>query len=136
MTRRPRPTRQKQLTLSEWMRTPTAVASRAEVLTVAKLVALKLIQVHEQTRKYRRWYWRLWFAGKHLFRAPDVGVDVSDEPVAAASCELPPEGWVCTRAPGHEGPCAAVPVPGYGTPPTANEQVTEDGVHVTDRRSR
>ena len=24
-----------------------------------------------------------------------------------AACELPPEGWYCTRAPAHDGPCAA-----------------------------
>lgn len=24
-------------------------------------------------------------------------------------CHLPPAGWDCTRAPGHDGPCAAVP---------------------------
>jgi hypothetical protein len=24
-------------------------------------------------------------------------------------CERPPEGWHCTRQPGHSGPCAAVP---------------------------
>ena len=24
-------------------------------------------------------------------------------------CQLPPPGWRCTRAPGHSGPCAAVP---------------------------
>lgn len=23
-------------------------------------------------------------------------------------CDIPPSGWRCTRAPGHEGPCAAV----------------------------
>lgn len=25
-------------------------------------------------------------------------------------CMMPPKGWVCTREPGHEGPCAAHPV--------------------------
>lgn len=25
-------------------------------------------------------------------------------------CSVPPEGWYCTRSPGHEGPCAALPV--------------------------
>jgi hypothetical protein len=24
-----------------------------------------------------------------------------------ASCDRPPEGWRCSRAPGHRGPCAA-----------------------------
>jgi hypothetical protein len=33
---------------------------------------------------------------------------MSDRP---DECPLPPEGWRCTRPPGHEGPCAAVPVP-------------------------
>lgn len=23
------------------------------------------------------------------------------------TCQVPPEGWFCTREPGHEGPCAA-----------------------------
>jgi hypothetical protein len=26
------------------------------------------------------------------------------------ACPLPPRGWRCTREPGHNGPCAAVPV--------------------------
>jgi hypothetical protein len=24
-------------------------------------------------------------------------------------CTLPPEGWACSREPGHDGPCAARP---------------------------
>lgn len=24
-------------------------------------------------------------------------------------CNVPPHGWLCTREPGHSGPCAAVP---------------------------
>ena len=27
------------------------------------------------------------------------------------SCPLPPPGWECTRDAGHDGPCAAWPVP-------------------------
>lgn len=42
---------------------------------------------------------------------------LTDEQIAAQSlplkalplCELPPEGWYCTRGKGHEGPCAALP---------------------------
>jgi len=30
-----------------------------------------------------------------------------------AACTVPPEGWYCTRAPGHDGPCAALPVKGH-----------------------
>ena len=26
-------------------------------------------------------------------------------------CDVPPEGWVCTRPAGHAGPCAAKPIP-------------------------
>lgn len=36
--------------------------------------------------------------------------DLKDEFVP---CELPPEGWTCSRGGGHEGPCAASPT--YGS---------------------
>lgn len=26
-----------------------------------------------------------------------------------SACPLPPPGWACTRAAGHDGPCAALP---------------------------
>lgn len=29
--------------------------------------------------------------------------------MSAGTCTVPPEGWACTRASGHEGPCAALP---------------------------
>jgi hypothetical protein len=32
------------------------------------------------------------------------------EPSTVLRCERPPQGWACTREPGHPGPCAAVPV--------------------------
>lgn len=28
----------------------------------------------------------------------------------SAECTVPPPGWRCTREPGHDGPCAALPV--------------------------
>jgi hypothetical protein len=31
------------------------------------------------------------------------------EKAAPAPCDKPPAGWTCTRAPGHDGPCAAAP---------------------------
>ncbi len=34
----------------------------------------------------------------------------------AGECRLPPTGWHCTRMPGHEGPCAAVPQPSEAVP--------------------
>lgn len=30
--------------------------------------------------------------------------------VASDTCDRPPAGWSCSREPGHEGPCAALPV--------------------------
>ena len=30
-------------------------------------------------------------------------------PKLKPECTLPPPGWYCTREPGHEGPCAALP---------------------------
>jgi hypothetical protein len=34
-------------------------------------------------------------------------------------CDVPPVGWYCTRAPGHDGPCAAHPA---GPVPAGDEQ--------------
>ena len=31
---------------------------------------------------------------------------------APLSCEVPPDGWYCTRQHGHDGPCAAYPMEG------------------------
>jgi hypothetical protein len=28
---------------------------------------------------------------------------------AEEECRVPPPGWYCTRTPGHDGPCAALP---------------------------
>lgn len=39
----------------------------------------------------------------------------------ATTCTAPPAGWHCTRAAGHEGPCAALP-----TPPPAVEAGASD----------
>lgn len=35
---------------------------------------------------------------------------VAEESDGFPPCMIPPLGWVCTREPGHEGPCAAHPV--------------------------
>lgn len=35
-----------------------------------------------------------------------------DRHVAAGpQCTVPPDGWLCTRGAGHDGPCAALPTP-------------------------
>jgi len=47
----------------------------------------------------------------------------------APKCLLPPPGWECTRRPGHEGPCAAVPV----AKPGEFAWVIERGDSASDR---
>lgn len=37
-------------------------------------------------------------------------------------CNRPPAGWACSRAPGHEGPCAATPAPAAATAPSEGEK--------------
>lgn len=34
----------------------------------------------------------------------------NEERLGFPPCMVPPRGWVCTREPGHDGPCAAHPV--------------------------
>jgi hypothetical protein len=48
------------------------------------------------------------------------------------ACTIPPTGWRCTRAPGHEGPCAAVRI--EATPATIHpsHDVREEGIFVSD----
>lgn len=36
-------------------------------------------------------------------------IDAALAEKAADQCDLPPEGWSCTRPKGHENPCAAIP---------------------------
>lgn len=42
--------------------------------------------------------------GKVLHCGPEKRIMIELVPQI---CAIPPEGWYCTRAPGHEGPCAA-----------------------------
>lgn len=66
-------------------------------------------------RKYHCWwvsrgYWdadrQKWTDGIDALNEPTHWVpDFALPPV----CQVPPEGWCCTRAVGHEGPCAAYP---------------------------
>lgn len=46
-----------------------------------------------------------------LTAAAQSRIDAAWERHKAASpiCEIPPPGWKCSRAPGHDGPCAATP---------------------------
>lgn len=81
----------------------------------------------------------LWFGAKPEFKEPfwwrsHLRSAISQQPAAAPAidraaihrkvlaadmdgpdvigptvCTVPPPGWACTRAPGHDGPCAAIP---------------------------
>jgi len=42
-----------------------------------------------------------------------------DGEASQAGCTVPPEGWYCTRAPGHDGPCAAWPIAQQAATPGA-----------------
>lgn len=42
-------------------------------------------------------------------------------------CEVPPEGWYCTRRPGHDGPCAALPTEQPTTERVALERIRLHG---------
>ena len=46
-----------------------------------------------------------------LTAAAQSRIDAAWERHKAASpiCDIPPPGWKCSRAPGHDGPCAATP---------------------------
>lgn len=51
----------------------------------------------------RRWGDRInWITADEIARR----LDEACAPVVE-SCDVPPEGWYCTRAKGHDGPCAA-----------------------------
>lgn len=45
-------------------------------------------------------------------------------------CELPPDGWYCTRMPGHEGPCAALAVAPVHTAPIPSEMLDVTVLYV------
>lgn len=38
-----------------------------------------------------------------------VAMEHDDVRATPEHCRVPPQGWRCTREPGHDGPCAAVP---------------------------
>ena len=48
-------------------------------------------------------------------------------------CRVPPAGWECTREPGHDGPCAAVPSMVHkhlGDPPYSDEERAVDRAYA------
>lgn len=44
-----------------------------------------------------------------LEEGQEIGAGAMDHPLRT-KCEVPPAGWVCSREPGHDGPCAATAV--------------------------
>lgn len=47
-------------------------------------------------------------------------------------CDLPPEGWTCSRGKGHDGPCAARrPSRWDGVPELVDQITDEEGATVT-----
>lgn len=47
-------------------------------------------------------------------------------------CSIPPYGWLCTRDPGHEGPCAAHPLKGKKKlDPTNPKDPLDPGIEKT-----
>jgi len=56
----------------------------------------------------------------HILREAILVVtsDAAREPMTGPGlkpCPRPPAGWRCKRPEGHDGPCAALPIPGLGT---------------------
>jgi len=54
-------------------------------------------------------------AVRHYIRVSDLLLLLGDcdAPIApTGECTVPPPGWVCSREPGHSGPCAARPIVG------------------------
>lgn len=48
--------------------------------------------------------------GKTWEAMPPLGIEVLQQCAEDDVCDVPPEGWQCTRQKGHEGPCAAYPI--------------------------
>jgi hypothetical protein len=70
------------------------------------------------------------FAWKHedLFNRVHAEIEGS-EPQA---CKIPPAGWYCTRAAGHDGPCAAVPQ----ADPVVKQSLTTQADPVREEREK
>lgn len=72
------------------------------------------VRPYDMLADRRRWFWQ---KQQRCGLPPMPGAmrDQFMEAVRAAAvhgarCHVPPDGWVCTRQPGHSGPCAAWPV--------------------------
>ena len=84
---------------------------------VALPVAVLVIGVLVSINRRRSHAVKVWMArhGDLKRRLADVEALRKRDPVPGVyredqgRCDVPPAGWDCTRAPGHDGPCAAVP---------------------------
>lgn len=91
----------------------------------AREVLTGLLRERDQMRRalvYLRAYGEAQDVADHINGSLDDGVsgfvyaissaalNAAPQPAAQPDrCEIPPYGWSCTRKPGHDGPCAAVP---------------------------
>lgn len=58
----------------------------------------------------------------------DAAAPTERDPIGVQEgiCTVPPEGWWCSRTPGHEGPCAARPIEESDAPLTDDENAMID----------
>lgn len=67
-------------------------------------------------------YWVRTPSGRDLCVLPDGQAGLILQTVRnRAACDVPPAGWACTRAAGHDGPCAGVPA-NSNVPPLSDDQ--------------
>lgn len=84
--------------LAEGMRTPEDALARIQPNgDVVEVTIFRVPEIREMLEGGRA-------LGEKLQPVPGVYRD--DQ---GSRCVVPPAGWDCTRAPGHDGPCAAVP---------------------------
>lgn len=81
-----------------------------EIIGTAELQAMLLQREGAHLVIYRGEDGKLWARNSGEFHDGRFErVASSDMAGAGEKCALPPKGWSCTRTPGHDGPCAAVP---------------------------
>lgn len=123
MSKRPRPIQRpltRQLDLATWLKTPGNVTTRQEVYAVAKLIAVKVVQLDRLQQREYRWYRRLWAAVQRLFQPASVVEELKEGSMVA---EMATTDGSEQDAPEEQTKQAEV-------------QEGEGGVKVVDRRSR
>lgn len=83
---------------------PTDLSKRlrdAATADVAYLMARLLVGAADEIERY--------YGGMMAWKRAAEAKDRAAQAQPADACTVPPPGWYCTRAAGHEGPCAAHP---------------------------